>query len=375
MSPAKPQARTGPKAPVFPLACALLGLVALAELLVAGLALATRLEDARQVRIVEKEVLKPVVLRVPAASPEATAGATTSRPPQPAATTATPVTTAPPAADPLPAPTPVQTPPIADARSERLVTDARACRVAGDMARAMIKLEEALGQSPDDPAVHYELGLIHEQMGVFDTASDHYNKVFQMGVSRAGSLYTMAAAKLRDGFAQPRDMLGKLALGRVGVFNNTKHPDGQQVILTIPVNKGTDDALDVSKMEVRVLFFNRNSKGDILQLEDNSWTKDQWTSLPIDWAGGEETLRITYTIPPQDEQTEHLFGDRVYYGQVVSLLYDGEVLDVDAWPRDLAARVPNQAGPQTDDMPPPGLEDALPPDFNQDIPLLPTRPE
>lgn len=363
-----PPARTGPKAPVFPLACGVLGLVAFAELLVAGLALATRLEDAREVRIVEKEVLKPVVVRVPAATQETTAGAATSRPPAPADPRPAP-------ADPLPAPTPVQTPPIADARAERLVTDARSCRVAGDMARAMIKLEEALAQSPDDPAVHYELGLIHEQMGVFDTASNHYNKVFQMGVSRAGSLYTMAAAKLRDGFSQPRDMLGKLALGRVGVFNNPKHPDGQQVILTIPVNKGTDDAIDVSKMEVRVLFFNRNSKGEILQLEDNSWTKDQWTSLPIDWAGGEETLRMTYTIPPQDEQTEHLFGDRVYYGQVVSLLYDGEVLDVDAWPRDLAARVPNQAGPQSGDLPPPGLEDALPPDFNQDIPLLPTRPE
>ena len=60
----------------------------------------------------------------------------------------------------------------------------------------------------------------------------------------------------------------------------------------------------------------------------------------FDWAGGEESLRMNYVIPSQDSQTEHLFGARTYYGQVVSLLYKGEILDVQAWPRDLAAKIP-----------------------------------
>ena len=54
-------------------------------------------------------------------------------------------------------------------------------RVAGDMGRAIIKLEEALDQSPDDPSVRYELGLVHEQMGVFDIAASHYREGFRNG--------------------------------------------------------------------------------------------------------------------------------------------------------------------------------------------------
>ena len=348
---------------MFALACWILGLMAFTQLLVAGMALATRLEDARQVRVVEKEVVKPYLIREPApASPAAAAEASVvSRPPVP-----------PPAVQ----ATPVAPPPIAVPRVERLVNEARAARVAGDMGRAIVKLEEAESQSPEDPSVQYELGLVHEQMGVFDTAAAHYQKVFQMGVSGAGSLYEQAAVKLRDGFEQPTDMLGKLSLGRVRIFNDPNHEGGQQVILTIPVQKSPAAEIDVADLAVSVIFFNRTTKGEIIQLEDKSWVAEKWVTLPFDWAGGEESLRMTYTIPPQDNQTEHLFGGRSYYGQVVSLLYKDEVLDVQAWPRDLAARIPkppsSPAGP-AGNMPP-EFQDKLPPDFDPEIPLLPTLP-
>lgn len=45
------------------------------------------------------------------------------------------------------------------------------------------------------------------------------------------------------------------------------------------------------------MFFNRNSKGEIVQLEDNSWVNQFWNTLPFDWVGGEESLRMIYTIP------------------------------------------------------------------------------
>jgi hypothetical protein len=335
--------------------------MAFTQLLVAGMALATRFEETRQVRVVEKEVLKSVIVRVPPSAEVAAAPAVPSvvaRPPLP-----------------LPAPTPVAPPPIAAPRTERLVNEARMARVAGDMGRAIVKLEEAQSQSPEDPSVQYELGLVHEQMGVFDLASAHYEKVFQMGVSGAGSLYELAAAKLRDGFEQPADMLGKLSLGRVRIFNNPNHDGGQRVILTIPVQKGPASEINVADLAVSVVFFNRTSKGEIIQLEDKSWVTEQWVTLPFDWTGGEESLRMTYTIPSQDNQTEHLFGGRSYYGQVVSLLYKDEVLDVQAWPRDLAARIPKPpaaAGPA--DTMPPEFQDKLPPDFDPEIPLLPTLP-
>ena len=350
------------KLPVFPIACWFLGLMAFVQLLVAGMAMATRLEESRVVRIVEKEVLKPVVVRVPS-PPTTAAPPVVSRPPVPATDTFPEIP-----------PSPVTAPQIADPRSERMVNEAREARVAGDMGKAVMKLEEAIAQSPEDAAVHYELGLVHEQMGVFDTAAAHYEKVFQMGLSGAGSFYPMAAAKLRDGFEQPDAMLGKMSLGRVRIFNNPKHEGGQRVILTIPVQKAPADEIDVSEIAVSVIFFNRTTKGEIIQLEDKSWVTEQWVTLPFDWTGGEESLRMTYTIPPQDHQTEHLFGARNYYGQVVSLMYKGEVLDVQAWPRDLAARIPKAPVAPPGDLMLPEFQETLPPDFDPDIPLLPALP-
>lgn len=370
----KPSISSAGKIPVFPVACWVLGMMAFAQLLIAGMAMATRLEDSRQVRVVEKEVIRSVVMRVPTpaaptpdplSSPLALTPGVISRPPAPPPVAVSPSVT----------PTPLKTPQIADPGSERMVDEARQARVAGDMGKAVMKLEEALSRSPNDPSVHYELGLVHEQMGVFDTAAAHYEKVFQMGVTGAGALYELAATKLRDGFEQPDAMLGKLALGRVRIFNDPDHAAGQRVVLTIPVQKSPAEEIDVAEVAVSVLFFNRTPKGEIIQLEDASWVTEQWVTLPFDWAGGEESLRMNYVIPPQDKQTEHLFGNRAYYGQVVSLIYKGVVLDVQAWPRDLAARIPKPpaTGPGNGMLP--EFQDKLPPDFDPENPLLPALPE
>ena len=220
----------------------------------------------------------------------------------------------------------------------------------------------------------YELGLIHEQMGVFDTAGVYYEKVFHLGISGAGSLYSLAAGKLREGIQKPDAMAGKLALGRVQIFKDLKNESEQRVVLTIPVQKSPDGEIDIAEMGISVIFFNKTSKGEIVQLEDNSWVTEQWASLPFDWNGGEESLRMTYRIPNQDSQTEHLFGGRTYYGQVVSLLYKGEILDVQAWPRDLAAKIPSAPNSGRGDPLLPEFQDVLPPEFDPNLPLLPPLP-
>ncbi len=336
--------------------------MAFSQLLIAGLALAQRFEDSRVVKTVTKEVPTYVTVRVPTAKSEPDRDASVvARPPL------SPTYLAPT----LPAPTPVATPKIADPRTERLVTEARKARVAGDMGLAIMKLEEALNQSPEEVNVHYELGLVHEQMGVFDTASAHFEKVFQLGASVAGSLYELAAGKLRDGFTEP-DNHGKLSLGRVRIFKDPDTTDGQRVILTIPVNKAPGEEIVSDDLGVSVYFFNRSSNGEIVQLEKEyeSWAKDQWVSLPFDWASDGETVRMTYTIPPQDLQTEHLYGERTYYGQIVTLEYQGQILDLQAWPPGLAARMPQSptANPML-----PEFQDSLP-EFDPNLPLLPPLP-
>ena len=78
---------------------------------------------------------------------------------------------------------------------------------------------------------------------------------------------------------------------------------------------------------------------------------------------------MNYMIPKRDTQTAHLFGELSYYGQVVTLTFKGEVLDVQAWPRDLAARIGQVApiGGHGNDFPEFLDQDILPPNFDPAI--------
>lgn len=348
--------------------------MAFCQLLIAAMALATRFEESRQTRVVEKEVIRLVPVRIPSPAREKPEDAAlVARPPAAVSSSESVGFSTAAATPPLPPPTELAAPVVADPRAGRLVDEARQARVRGDMGLAIVKLEEANHRSPDDPTIHHELGLVHEAMGVFDTAAEHYQRVFDMGISEAGSLYQTAAAKLRDGFEQPGDKLGKVALGHVRVFRDTQFDHGERVVLDIPIQKAPGVEIDASKLEVRVVFFNRTDRGEIVELHKNEewWASEEWSSLPFDWRGGEETLRVTYVIPPQESLIdEHLFGGRHYYGQVVTLLYgdaaEPEILDVQARPRDLAART----APQPQAYPhPPGFHDSdffLPPNFDPD---------
>lgn len=360
----KPQPETGKRLPVFVISCWAMALMAFSQLLIAGMALAMRFEESQLVKEVIKEVPKTVVIRIPAkgeVAPVAPTAGIAFRPPPPLAANA---------AEYLPPPTPVTTPKIADPVTERLVTEARKARVAGDMGLAIMKLEAALNESPDEPNVHYELGLVHEQMGVFDTAGAHFEKVYQMG-SAAGSLFAMAAEKIGQGFTRP-DYHGKLSLGRAITFPDPDVTDGERVILTVPVQKAPGEEVDTDDITFTVHIFNRTSQNEVVELEDKSWLADQkWVDGTLDFANGEEKLRMTYEIPSRDLQTQHLFGDLSYYGHAILLLYKGEVIDVQAWPRELAARIQQApAGPQF-----PEFNDMVPNEFDPNMPLLPPLPE
>ena len=346
---------------VFALACGALGLIAFSQLLVAGIALAVRFEEGQGIRIVEKEVEKEiekiVAVRIPnSPAPNNTWDSSSTQAIEPEV---------------------IAPPTIADPRAEQLFNEARSAHIAGDMGAAIVKLEEALSLSPEHPAVLFEMGSIHETMGVYDRAASYYEKVFQMGLSRAGGLYQDAALKLSEGFEQPGDMRGKIALGRVRIFNDAQSLEGQRVILDVPVIKALGENVESSEIEISVTLFNKNSQGNIVELQQESWAEPEWISRPFDWSEGKETLRVTYQIPERDIQTNHLFGELSYYGQVAILSYKGEILDVQAWPRELAARIGRDdppTSPYGDRFPEFLNRDNLPPDFDPDIPLLTPLP-
>jgi hypothetical protein len=353
------------KLPVFAISCWILGMMAFTQLVIGGMALSQKWEVTRQVKSIEKEIPKIVIVRVPAdqTSPQKVAHNRIEVRTPFVPSTATSSEHA------IIQPTPIDEPHIDDPLSERLVKEARTARVAGNMAVAIVKLQEAQLHSPADPSIEYELGLIHEQMGVFDLATDHYQKVFQMGVSKAGSLYALAAAKLRDGIEEPEAMLGKLCLGNIRCIRDNPYTGGQRITLTIPVQRAPDAEIDTNELRIRVAFYNRTSKGEVIELSDKSWVKNEWAHQSFTWPGGEEDLITTYIIPSADQATNHLFGEQKYYGQVVYLIYKGEVLDMKASPGELGAR-DRLPGANPSGSFPTQLQDSLPPDFDPNAPLL-----
>ncbi|NNC87885.1 MAG: hypothetical protein HKN82_05425, partial [Akkermansiaceae bacterium] len=268
-----------------------------------------------------------------------------------------------------PAPAALATPPIADPIVERLVAEARQARVADDMRLAIVKLEEAAQRAPGEPNVLYQFGTVFEAMGIYDRASDYYQKVFELGTTGAGSLYQLAARKISTGFAAPRAMQGKLAIGRVRQFNDTRVKDGEMVIIEIPIMAAPGQELRPDDVEVVVRFFDKLD-GEIVPAAPENTPVTNWPSKPVDWAGAhEEILRASYFIPAASAQDRQLFGQREFFGHIVELSYRGELLDHQAWPRVLARQLD---APEKDPLFLP--KEFIPPGLNDENPLLPPLP-
>lgn len=328
----------------FRLSCWGLGVVAFGQLLAGGVALAVRMEKAREVRIVEKRVEIPKIVTVAAKPPIVQAS-------PPGAPTLPPPIAPEPA--PLPPARPLGMPAIADPIVERLVMEARKSRLASDVQSAMVKLDEAKEKAPEDANVLYEYGLLYEEMAAYDSklvdsAADAYQAVMALGAEKAGSLFEMASRKLTDGIALPGDMRDKLRLGRVRIFPDKEFKEGERTVLTVPVQAapgvdlGTDFAVQVEFYDTLIL----QGKKEIVPGNTENTAKHEWVSEPINFESGEEFLRVTYLQPRQDDQQKELFGTRTYYGQVVKLYYKGELIDSQAWPRHLASLSFNSAQQQ-----------------------------
>ncbi|MCU0781867.1 MAG: hypothetical protein MUF04_12300 [Akkermansiaceae bacterium] len=143
------------------------------------------------------------------------------------------------------------------------------------------------------------------------------------------------------------------------------------------MDKAPDAEVQPDELDVIVEFFNHSKRGGI-EPADRSWVTVAEPSKVWDWSEGPETVRMTYQIPPFDPARDPLAGAVEYYGQVVTLLYRGEVVDLDAWPRDLAVRsylrAQSQGVPPDDGSLLPPLEAdgiLLPPLNDHGVPLAP----
>jgi len=323
--------------PTFTIACWLLALIAFAQLITVGTALTvrggqpvevTKLQNGPTISTPQQPIQPRTLAQILASVGDGPEDHTPLRVPAPSATPSRPLPA-------IPAAEPSVHPRIANARVERLVQEARSMHLDGDVMRSMLKLDEAGRLDPAEPAVMYHKALLFEDMGIFPKAADHYQKIQQMGI-KAGVYYRLAAAKLIKGMgkgAQKSD----IAIGPMKTRKSVGPLAGRHVNVAITMLARPDKVINPDDVEVQVHFYDRVNGGEIVKADTTAEITPSWADNKVDWknAGNEETLRVSYIIPEADLADAHLLGRREFYGYVVELLYQGEVIDQQAQPRRL----------------------------------------
>ena len=370
------------KHPGFTIACCLFATVAFAQIIAVGVSIAARTGETREViRYVASD---PVIVSVP-----------TLRDPQPLSTEIEPrgidelmaaYANDDTAATPneftpnsdlgiIPAPDSTKKrasdiPKIANPLVENLVLEAKESHIKGDLVAALNKLEEAEALAPSEPSVYYGMAQIFEDMGQWDRATDHYEKLFTMGPG-IGIYYHKSAFKLSNGLNPDNPNLDLFIIGNI---LRRISDDKLTARLTIPIRSTPNGDFDPSKLELKVHHYDLvdSKKVEAVPPSRAGNISDRWLRAQPDWSSNEEFAESVYTIPKASSSDVHIFGVREYFGYVTELYYKNELVDQQAYPRLLHAihaqkkNAPNFDSPY--DFP---LDEALP-DINPDNPLLPS---
>jgi tetratricopeptide (TPR) repeat protein len=244
-------------------------------------------------------------------------------------------------------------PVIADPVVERLLKEARAARVVGDVVKATLKLQEAENREPRDPSVLYAIAMNYEALQVYDNAADYYLEVHALGPQVAGSLFRKAAEKLGKGVAP--EMTELAVLNAVRRLEPEFSPRGEKRTVSLAITTAPQEKFDPDLLHVQVHFF-ETSDGDLSKApidgSDPSATGSLCTTLPYDFSDGEEILHVWYRVPPRERRDRALFGTRDFHGFVAELYYDGRLLDIRAQPRTLVHEIRSQKAASPDSWDP-----------------------
>ncbi len=220
--------------------------------------------------------------------------------------------------------------PIKNSRVEKLVEEAKSLHLAGDMVRAVVKLDEAEAMDEKEPAIIYRRALIFEDMRNWERAVEEYDKLFSLG-PEIGYYYEIANDKISNGVKEAPDVvpfqLGNV-VPRVG-------DDQLSARVVIPVRRLTNREIEPSQIDVRIFFYDivDNKKVEPVPQQREQNIQKRWVTEPTDWAGNtEERAEAIYELPTLELSDVHLFGERRYFGHVVELYYKGEIMDQFAYP-------------------------------------------
>jgi tetratricopeptide (TPR) repeat protein len=344
----------------------ILGAAALAEIVIAGVALVDRARHNEPLGFQAPPPVLPGGPQTAEAShsqpafndPFASAGSTSFAAP---GAQATPLQFSP-----LAKPTPVSEALVTtpQTRMDAEVTEAIALRDRGDTSTAITRLQEALAMSPKNPMVISELATTYEKMGLDDKALEQWRAIFDLGPN-AGIYYTAAQAKLQaaqltdslvsstpaNSTSGPYDDSGfppgsSLALMNLSTVEKPETPEGyRRLELKIPIRRRANMRIDVPNVKIQVFFYDQ--LGDNSFVHTNANVSAHWNNLPADWQAEDiEILDVDYTqAAPEPGEVA---GGRHYYGYIVCVYYNKALQDQAADPPTLLKANP----------PPPVLPDS-----------------
>lgn len=246
---------------------------------------------------------------------------------------------------------------------------------AGDIRRAVLCLEEASLISPEHPAMLYYYGMAYDKLRNPAKARDFYTKVFQMRDS-AGEYFKRAARRLTYGFNNAAVMRGKLAFGAYQLKHSYTPEAGEEIRMMLPVLLAPGEEVRMDDLYIHVQFFDLVSGRRITFSRGKvQWA---WHNEKPDWNTWEETLDVTYTLPPLTQEEINSYGDIKYYGFTAKLYYKSEPLDCISAPSSLILqeqrlnnRAHHNAIPSNSLLP----DDGLVPEYNEALPVSDFLPE
>ena len=242
-----------------------------------------------------------------------------------------------------------------ESRVGEMLQQGRTLRDRGDTSNALLRFREAYAADPHNPEAIAEVAVTLEKMGLPDKAAENWKRVYDMGES-AGVYFAAAEAKMREavmasraGTQQPAESPGGVQSGGgtaasatfgLGAVESEEVRDLKSLRhlkVRVPLQLRLKTKINNKDLVVQVIFY--DLVDDKLVRTNANYTK-RWSTGPVDWREDDtEVLEVEYIQPlpdPHDSKREI----RKYYGYIVRVYYKDELQATRSEPSLLGQRFP-----------------------------------
>ena len=242
-----------------------------------------------------------------------------------------------------------------DSRVGELLAQGRGLRERGDTSNALLRFREAYAADPRNPEAIAEVAVTLEKMGLPDKAAENWKRVYDMGES-AGVYFAAAEAKMREammasraGMTPPAESANGVQSGGgtaasatfgLGAVESEEVRDLKSLRhlkVRVPLQLRLKTKINNKDLVVQVIFY--DLVDDKLVRTNANYTK-RWSTGPVDWREDDtEVLEVEYIQPlPDPHETKR--ENRKYYGYVVRVYYKDELQATRSEPSVLGQRFP-----------------------------------